>query len=1355
MSGLFGGGHSQSAQPIRYNGIQIASSSSGNCLPLLYGRQRLPFNLMWYGNFVSTPVTANQGGKGGGNQQTTSYSYSASFAAGICEGPITSVTSVWNDKDKTTVGTLGMTLFTGTSGQAVWSYLTTNFPSQAIPYDHVCYIGVANFSLGGSAALPNITFEIQGLLGVSGTPITLTGGLAAGATSATMTSAFIASGTWNILFSDYEVRTCTVAGTAITWTQPLSFAVAATGSFAGSAVYDVDPAAMIVNYLTDPNHGVGFASSKVATLSGTNSYASYCQAMGISLSPCETTQRAASDFLKEIFQITNSDAVWSAGTLKVVPYADAVVSGNGVTYTPSLTPIFIFTDDDFTDIPDAIRIATADTFNHIRIEYLNRTNSYNTDIVECTDLNDIALTGERIMNTLSFHSITNSAVARIVGQLILQTSLYERNTLKFKVRSDYCLLEPMDYIGICDPVTADGSGLGYGTVNSVGTALTSQVFRITKVTDSERDEIEIEAMEVPGTVRSSAFYDWQNVAGYNANFGQAPGSVQAPAFFESYGVLVNPSGGRELWVAVAGPASSVDWGGCNVFMSFDNTTYEQAGVITSPSRYGVLNANIAAPSAQPDVAHTLGVTLNNPLLQLGTGTAYAAQENLMLIAVGSGATTEIMSYQTATLVTAGQYNITTLYRGLYNTTAGTHSIGDKFIRLDGSIFSLPVDPGWIGRNVYFKFCSYNNVGRATEDISTVTAYPYFLSQSLAAYTSVSTATLLARGSAVVYSPTSIFKNSAGASAYDSSVWSAQSFLNGCRLQFYVSQTNLSADFGLTTNPLASDAASNLYAEWGFDATGHALVIVGGATLATYTYTNQTLFEIVYDGKHITFYLDGVLKNTINISGQTYFFQACLYSPRFSAYGIDFDNAHAASQPFTLVAMTNAVGCSGTQATSNATVATLGYGFRNFKTLEGFKNGVRLSFYAVNTSIYPLLIGLSTAPAVSSSYSTYFAAFEIYGNTVSTVYSGGFLSTASHTLLVSDVLTIEYDNFNIYWFLNGTLLVQQYAPNAGQLFLLGDMYTTNIGYQHIALEPYGQSTPAKFTARGLAVVADASVTKIGGTASWTEADAYSINGYTTCHIVGKVTTAATDAMLALVVLSPTATINYNNLTFAIDFTAGNTTTIYESGTNTGVTNTYTINDYFAITYDGTNVKYWKNGKLLRTTAQSAILMFGQIVVYSPNKGLNGLDFGTGSLIPAQDTGQITNNAVTSSAGANGGTFTVTSTTTPQRCKIITMPAQNFDGTLVVNASYVITPSPAGGGGTSHGSFASINGGADIGIPGSTTTIFPATGVLVSAGSGTVSFNAGDTIVVGINGVIGSTYTSLLFSDMNIQVVVYRK
>jgi hypothetical protein len=65
----------------------------------------------------------------------------------------------------------------------------------------------------------------------------------------------------------------------------------------------------------------------------------YCTAAGIFVSPAYTEQKPASEVLKQLLELALADAIWSGGKLKVIPYADAAITGvdeNGdpITWTP-------------------------------------------------------------------------------------------------------------------------------------------------------------------------------------------------------------------------------------------------------------------------------------------------------------------------------------------------------------------------------------------------------------------------------------------------------------------------------------------------------------------------------------------------------------------------------------------------------------------------------------------------------------------------------------------------------------------------------------------------------------------------------------------------------------------------------------------------------------------------------------------------------------------------------------------------------------------------------------------------------------------------------------------------------------
>jgi Putative phage tail protein len=817
-----GGKKGQSTTDTRLEGISVNQSSYGNAIPLIYGQTRVPLMLLWYGNFLATPHTQTQpGGKGGGGgSSNTTFTYSASMIMGLGEGAITSVGQVWQDKAVTTLAALGLTLFSGAGGQAVWSYLTTNFPSQAVPYDHTAYVAIANLALGSSAALPNYTFEVTGFL-------------------------------------------------------PFN---------TGGSIFDAEPSAVLVDYCTDANHGAAFGALNTAQFQGVGvlTWQSYCIAMGFFFSWYEATQRAAADFIKEMMMMTNSDCWMSAGNLNILPYADTSVTGNGKTYTPNLTPLFAFTDDDLrpnggnatsgTDPVIVDRQPLANTYNTIVVEYLDRTNAYNVAIAQATDAQDIAVNGVRVMATITLHAITSGTVAQNVAQLILQRQLYIRSTFTFSVRSDYCLLEPMDLVSITD------STLG----------IVNKLVRITEVDDDANDNITIIAEDMLVGSASAPLYNFQAAQGFAANYNVTPPSVATPQIISAPPALVSAAGGYEIWIATD-QGSAGSWGGADVYASLDGTAYTYVGTINGAARYGPVNAALAS-HADPDTVNTLQVQLTNAAttpLQLVSGTAADFNNLRTLIYVGG----EWMAYQTATLVSAGTYNLTNLRRGLYGSAPAAHTTADRFIRIDAGVFRMPYDPGMIGQTMHIKLCSFNIFGKNTQTLAAATDYTHVLAATNAGQLTPGPLTLVGRG--VTVNGNSAFKSGGVDATWDSDVYSLQGYANGAFVTFQPSQITLEFMMGLNADPALDSSYTSIdyafYCEGTATSPGALAIFESGTSIGTVSaYVVGDILSITYDGAFVRYMQNGIVRRQVPaVPNQTFYLDSSFYRQQAAASNLQF------------------------------------------------------------------------------------------------------------------------------------------------------------------------------------------------------------------------------------------------------------------------------------------------------------------------------------------------------------------------------------------------------------------------------------------------------------------------------------
>jgi hypothetical protein len=644
------GGHSTQTTDAKIAGIQIQTSLLGQPIPLGWGRARLSCNLIDYVAFTATPHTTTQssgGGKGfGGSSSSTTYTYTASVEMALCEGPITGIVSVFKDASAYAGGTA----------------LTDS--------------GL-NAALGGVTQAP-----------------------------------------WAYMTSLFPSHALSYPGIAYIYAQ--DYALSTTASLAnhsfeidfatqlGAGVNDADPKDIITDALTNTRYGVSGWGSGLLSTTAFADYSLYCRANNLLLSPVLDQPVPAKDFIKRIMSQTNSDVVWSEGALKIKPFGDAAATGNGVTWTPNLAPVFDLNEDCFLDEVTLEIVNQADAHNLVQVEYLDRANQYQPAIVPASDLDNIVNYGLRKQDPQSFHDICNGSTARQVAQLWLQRNLYVRDLYHFSLPMDFIALEPMDYVTLT--TTVDGMTLNRQLV---------MILSIDEDPDGQ-DVLHLVAEGVPGAIASAAIYAAHTATSFQPAVTADPGNVATPLLINAPTSLTVT--GYEAWAAVAG--TNANWGGANVWVSFDGTNYSQIGTITAPGTFGTLTATLAAV-ADPDITSTLAVNLTPSRGSLPTVTQAEADAGATICLVDN----ELIGFRTATLTAANKYNLTYLRRGMRGSIIGSHAIGGKFVRLNDGVFRYAYPAANAGQVMSVKFQSFNVYGKALQSLSVCTAYTLTLAQA--------------------------------------------------------------------------------------------------------------------------------------------------------------------------------------------------------------------------------------------------------------------------------------------------------------------------------------------------------------------------------------------------------------------------------------------------------------------------------------------------------------------------------------------------------------------------------------------------------------------------------------------------
>lgn len=648
--GFLHSGSSSSGQAPNYTGLQLQTSVSTLPVPLGWGKYKLAPNIIWYANFQRHNHRQHVGKGGGGS--VSSVTYSADVILGLCEGQIVGIGQIWKDDTVyNNLGDVGLSLFAGSNPQAVWGYLTSNYPSQALSYPSTAYLCAANYGLGSSASLPSHNFEVIGKY----------------------------SGT-------------------------------------GANGVDADPALVIFDALTNiqysPLYPVAsinqaslFSSADAATI-GDAACQTYWRAVGLCFSPILTSVETFQSILQRWQKILNIAVFDSGGLLTFVPYGDQPVTGNGVTYTPNMTPVFDLDDDDFQldqSNADPLTGQITDIYEAYNVERLtvsDRSNAYNSTPIDARDEAAVNNYGLRIDTSVSATEICDVNVAAISAQLVLQRQLYVRNTYPIRLDARYCGLDPMDILTLTD------AAMGMAKV----------LVRIQEIEENDDGTLTVTVEEVPEGVGTATAYPKSTSTASGALTSYKTASpVNPPIIFEPPAALTG--GTAQIWVGASGGVDGVAdplWAGAEVYLSLDDVSYSYLGQINAACRQGVLVSPVTAYA-------TSGLVVD--LTQSG-GTLSSASSSASIAGTVSYLGGEIINFETALLSGAEQYTLSGVQRGQDNSTPAAHPAGTQFARLDNAFFTVNLPTSYIGKTVWVKLASFNDFGAGLQDLSDCVAYAY-------------------------------------------------------------------------------------------------------------------------------------------------------------------------------------------------------------------------------------------------------------------------------------------------------------------------------------------------------------------------------------------------------------------------------------------------------------------------------------------------------------------------------------------------------------------------------------------------------------------------------------------------------
>jgi hypothetical protein len=167
------GGSDRAVEGPRLADLDVMASTEGAPIPRLYGRARISGQVIWATKLeeVVSTRTETAGGKGGlaagASTTTTTYSYFANFAVGLCEGPIGRVMRVWADGNLLDLAGITMRVYRGDESQTPDALIVAKEGAGNAPaYRGLAYVVFERMPLENFGnRIPQLSFEVMRPIG--------------------------------------------------------------------------------------------------------------------------------------------------------------------------------------------------------------------------------------------------------------------------------------------------------------------------------------------------------------------------------------------------------------------------------------------------------------------------------------------------------------------------------------------------------------------------------------------------------------------------------------------------------------------------------------------------------------------------------------------------------------------------------------------------------------------------------------------------------------------------------------------------------------------------------------------------------------------------------------------------------------------------------------------------------------------------------------------------------------------------------------------------------------------------------------------------------------------------------------
>ena len=461
---------------------------------------------------------------------------------------------------------------------------------------------------------------------------------------------------------------------------------------------DANPADIIYDLLTNSRYGAGISPAWVDKASFVTIH-DYCEAEDFLISIVIDQQKFVGDWIDHINTYFRGFIFMSQGKIHLGAFRDE-------------SPVFtieredlVITDADTPEAPVKIKKRDySDTANKIELSWQNRSLDYKVSIAVAVDVVDNRVSGKPRKRAIQLAGVKREILANKLAYYTLFDSMYRYTYYTFVVSYKKMRIEVGDVGTLSDGFKVDNARIriisvaedkdGRGrTINAIEdvASLYHAVDHITQQ-ESERDA---DTVNTPDPVAGVEFQEYPTDSALAISI--TPGSEYANGFY--------------------------------IYRSYDGITYDMVGrTLISSITGGSANSTGTLSKAMP-VYPSAAIWLPDDEMYVNIGTVTGLDTAITLddvfrmkrlIKVGD----EIISYyECDETEVAGVWRIRGLLRGAKNTDPAAHAPGEAVSTLDVD-FTYFLKEEDIGSTLYFKTVAF--YADHVEDISTVTAYSYFV-----------------------------------------------------------------------------------------------------------------------------------------------------------------------------------------------------------------------------------------------------------------------------------------------------------------------------------------------------------------------------------------------------------------------------------------------------------------------------------------------------------------------------------------------------------------------------------------------------------------------------------------------------